>query len=67
MKMYSVVIPITGILEVTVEAEDEEAAIEKALEADVSNDNILEWETCRKIVTGNVFHGHTNEAHAEEM
>lgn len=66
LKEYDVCVPITGIIWVTVEAENEDDAIEKAMESDeLSRDNIEEWETHEIIVRGNVFYGHTNQAHAE--
>lgn len=67
MKTYNVRLPITGCVDIEVEAENEDEAIEKALETQVTNDDITEWETCEQIVKGNVFYGHTNEAEATEV
>lgn len=67
MPTFGVTIPITGIAYVEVEADSEEEALEKAFEGDVTSDHLQEWETHRQIVEGNVFHGHTNEASAEEV
>lgn len=67
MKTYGVTLPVTGILYVEVEAENENDAIDKAMEADVTIDDIQEWESHRQIVQGNVFHGHTNNADAEYL
>lgn len=61
---YGVTIPITGIAYAEVEAESEKEAIEKALQEDLE---ILEWESHKQVCQGNVFHGHTNEASAEEI
>ena len=53
MKTYSVTIPIAGHAIVEVEADDEEAAIEKALE-EVTLNNVDEWEALREFNRGNV-------------
>lgn len=66
MKTYSVRIPITGIADLEVEAENEQAAIEKAMN-EVKQEDITEWNPHEIIVQGNVFYGHTNEAEAEEV
>lgn len=58
---------MTGVIDVEVEAENEEDAIEKALSSDLTSDDISEWEAVRQIVQGNVFYGHTNEAEAQEV
>lgn len=66
LKTWNVAVPITGVVYVTVEAADEESAIEAAL--DKAGDNeIEEWEAHRRIVGGNVFYGTLNEAEAEEQ
>lgn len=67
LKTYAVRLPITGVIDINIEAESEDDAIEKALDSDITSDDISEWETCRQIVQGNVFHGHTNEAEAQEV
>lgn len=64
MPRYSVTVPFSGYAVVDVEAEDERAAIDKAL-GEVSLDDIQEWETHEQIVEGNVFHGNRNKAEAE--
>jgi hypothetical protein len=66
MKKYQVTIPISGVIYVDVEAESEEEALEKGLEMELKTQDIAEWETHSQIVQGNVFHGHTNTASAEE-
>lgn len=67
MNTYNVRIPITGVVDVEVEAENEDEAIEAAMQKEVSTDDITEWETCRQIVQGNVFNGHTNEVDVSEV
>lgn len=67
MATYGVSLPITGSVYVEVEANSEEEAIEKALESEVTSDDIEGWETHQQIVQGNVFYGQLNEAHAEEV
>lgn len=61
MKLYTVAIPITGVILAEVKAEDEDAAIEAAFNrTDLTLDNIEEWDMHRQIVEGNVFHGLRN-------
>lgn len=67
MTKWIVTVPITGYVTVTVEAEDEEEAIEKAMECDVSTDDIEQWDMTDHIVQGNVFYGIQNEAEAEKV
>lgn len=59
-KEFVVTLPITGIVEVTVEAENEEEALNLALEQATLKD-IVEWEAHKQICEGNVFHGVLNE------
>ena len=67
-KQFGVTLPLTGYIYLEVEAEDEQDAIEKAMSSDqVKIDNIEEWEACRQIVEGNVFHGLRNTAEAEDI
>lgn len=54
-KTYSVTIPIAGHAFLTVEADSEEQAIEKAFEV-VSLNDVEEWEALRKFNSGNVCH-----------
>lgn len=65
-KEFDVCLPITGVVYVTVEAEDKESAITAALNSDLSLDDIEEWEAHRHITQGNVFYGNQNSASAEE-
>lgn len=67
MKKYNVRIPVTGVVDVEVDAENEEEAIEAALQKEISNKDLTEWETCREVVQGNVFCGHTNSIEATEI
>lgn len=60
MKKYYVQIPITGYLDVEIDAGDKESAIEKAFEIGTLED-LLEWEMHEQIIQGNVFHGLLNE------
>lgn len=65
MATFSVCLPITGIIWVEVEADDEESAIEAAFHSDsLNNENIEEWEAHRRICTGNILHAQLNEAYA---
>lgn len=65
MKEYDVCIPISGKIWVTVEAETQQEAIEKALSSEqICRDNLEEWEAHTKIVQGNIFYGMQNEAFA---
>ena len=56
-KTYSVLIPIAGHIEISVQADNEENAIEKAWEEDdqFKLANVLEWGSYRKLVEGNVL------------
>jgi hypothetical protein len=65
-KTYSVAVPISGVIYVEVEAEDEKDAIEKALDSDqLTQDNLERWEAHRHIVQGNVCYAVQWEAEAE--
>jgi len=67
MPTYTVTLPITGVLYAyDIEAESEEEAIEKAMGAPYTIQDIEEWDVHEQIVEGNVFHGHTNRASAQE-
>lgn len=67
-RIWSVAIPITGVIYTEVEGvETEEEAIEAALEQSFKSKDISEWEMHRRVVQGNVCHAHTREATAEEM
>ena len=65
MTKYEVTLPIAGVAYLTVEAESEDEAIQKAMEI-VQMDDIAEWEALHKIASGSVLHTSHNEAYAEE-
>lgn len=65
MPRYSVQLPITGYVIVEVDAASEKDAIKKALEADVTKDDIEGWETHEYTNRGNVAYGSCVEANAE--
>ena len=65
-KNYDVALPITGVIVVTVEADSEEDAIEKALGSDqLETENIESWEAHEIICQGNVLYAEQNEAEAQ--
>lgn len=66
---YGVILPIVGEAYTEVEAESEEAAIEAAFEVDPTDESLatVEWQTVRRITTGNVLHASTNEASARPL
>lgn len=66
-KKWQVSLPITGVVIVYVEAATEEEAIDAAFDKGASSEDIEEWQTHRKIVEGNIFHGEMNSASAEEL
>jgi hypothetical protein len=67
VKTWNVAVPLSGVIYVTVEAENEKDAIEKALQSDdLKLDNVEEWNASRYLVQGNVFYGVLSEANAEE-
>ena len=65
MNIYNITLPLTGIIYKTVEADSEEEAIRLAME-ESTLDDIEEWDTHRKIVSGNVFYGVLNEMEIEK-
>ena len=77
MKTYDVSVPITGYYVVSVDAESEEEAIEKAMALEVrmnggisSPENetleLVEWSNHEVVTKGNVFYGMLNIAEATE-
>jgi hypothetical protein len=54
LKTYSVTIPIAGHVIVEVDAEDEKSAIKKALDAEISAEDIEQWQTLDRFLQGNV-------------
>jgi len=63
MAEYQVTLPIAGTAYLTLEADSEEEAIEKALE-ECTMDDIESWAAMRRIVQGNVCYAETWEAEA---
>ena len=66
MKEFCVSVPICGYAVVTIEAEDEDEAIEKAL-GTVELSDIESWEALEHIVEGNCFNGQLNDIEVEEQ
>lgn len=66
-KLYGVSIPVTGFVYVEIQADSIEDAKSKALQVELTTDNIEEWDTCEDIVTGNVFRGLLKSIDAEEL
>lgn len=66
MKTFVVYIPITAIATVELEAENAEQAFKLARDK-ASLEDVETWETHKKIVEGNVFHGVINEYEVEEI
>lgn len=60
MKEFTIMIPMTGYVEVTVQADDEDSAIDKAFELATLED-VAEWDLHRNITQGNVSHALKNE------
>ncbi len=67
MKTWTVQIPITGYIELEVEAESAKAAIEIAMSKELTAADLVTWETHTEVVKGNVFYGVLNKANAEEF
>lgn len=70
MKKILATIPILGTVTVEVEVRDDEEdddIFEAAMEAFDEDISQWEWDFKRKIVDGNVFHGHQNEWKYEEL
>jgi hypothetical protein len=74
MNIYNVYVPITGVLTITVKAENEEEAKEMALDSqvalkiehdDANHVELNEFEMHKQIVRGNVFHGCMNDIDVE--
>jgi len=66
MKEYCVTVPICGYAVITVEAEDEDAAIAKALD-EVQLSDMGSWDALEHVCEGNCFHGPMNDIEAEEQ
>ena len=66
MKIYYLTIPITGIIDIEIEAENEEEATQKAFD-EISLDQVAGWQAHENITQGNVFYGMQNSLYIEEM
>ena len=70
---FSVKIPVTGFIEVTVEAVDKKDAMDRALDLDIDIDEPMMYDHCELetheiIVTkGGVFYGLLNEIEVDEI
>lgn len=60
MKKYYVKVPITGYLELEVEAYNDAEAISSAIQLGDLSD-LMEWKSHREVCQGNVFMGLANE------
>ncbi len=67
MKKFGVRIPVTGYVSLEVTAEDEDEAMEKAWETEVTIGDITEWETVEQVCKGNVCYAIENKMYAEEL
>ena len=66
MPEYEVLVPIAGYALVTVEAEDEKAAIDAAMQKELTIDDIETWEAYEYICEGNVCLVDENSAYVVE-
>ncbi len=64
MALYEVIMPIAGHVLVEVEAESEADAIDKAFEAEITTNEIEEWDVYRHLQQGNVSYVRYNRAEA---
>lgn len=67
MPKYNVILPINGCVNLEIEADSEEQAIQKGLQEDINTDDIDEFNTYKNLLSGNVFEGDYSEAQAEEI
>lgn len=61
MKDYTILIPFTGYVSVTVEAENSDDAVEIAFEKATIEDHLEEWDLHEKVNQGNVSYALLNE------
>jgi hypothetical protein len=68
-KRWDVTLPITGTVNIEVEAETESEAIDKAIRRGPTEDEAAAayWEFHRHVVKGNVCYAVQNEAEAREI
>lgn len=64
---YAVSLPITGFVYFEIEADNEEQAIAKCMESDITTNDIAEWGVHEHVIEGNVFHGMLNSIDVEEI
>jgi hypothetical protein len=64
MTKYIITIPIAGYVTMSVEAENEEDAIDEAFQ-EASLDDIDEWDVYSQIVEGNILHAPQNSVEVE--
>jgi len=70
MNKYLVRIPLTGYLEVIVEARDTDTAYEAAIEKvvrDPDQPNLVEWNLHEQVVVDGVFHGLLEKCEVKEI
>jgi len=70
MNKYLVRIPLTGYLEVIVEALDADTAYEAAVEKvalDPDQPNLVEWNLHKQVVVDDVFHGLLEQCEIKEI
>jgi hypothetical protein len=65
MKKYRVDLPIAGYISLEVDAENEDDAIEKALDSEWTHDDIQELDAYKRLVQGNVCYTWHTRAEAE--
>lgn len=56
MKKYGVTLPLVGHIYLEVEAENKKEALEKALETQWKDENIVDLEAIERVVEGNVVY-----------
>lgn len=66
MTLFSIRMPIVGVAEIEIDASDEEAAIQAAMDQ-ISRFHIEEWEAVRSVCQGDIFYGPLNEVEVTEV
>ena len=66
LKEFEVTLPINGVVYLTVTAESQEEAIDKALESYEPSD-LESWSAYKHLVRGNIFYGECSDAEAVEV
>ena len=70
MTKYKIRIPLTGYLEVIVEATDIDTAYEVAVEnvaLDLDQPNLVDWDLHRQVLVDGVFHGVLEKVEVEKI